>query len=94
MVLADDDPKAPVYRLVVKAPPTRPAQRTRLALRDAAPLMALPAMPPPPSPREVIAQRLQVSPDAGEQIGEAVKEMPAETSKTLSSDHRFHMTAR
>ena len=59
VVLADSDPKAPVYRLVVKAPPTRPAQPTRLALRDAAPLMALPAMPPPPSPREVIAQRLQ-----------------------------------
>ena len=59
VVLADSDPKAPVYRLVVKAPPTRPAPPTRLALRDAAPLIALPAMPPPPSPREVIAQRLQ-----------------------------------
>ena len=59
VVLADSDPKAPVYRLVVKAPATRPAQPTRLALRDAAPLMALPAMPPPPSPREVIAERLQ-----------------------------------
>ena len=59
VVLADNDPKAPVYRLVVKAPATRPAQPTRLALRDAAPLMALPAMPLPPSPREVIAERLQ-----------------------------------
>jgi type IV secretion system protein VirB9 len=58
VVLADSDPKAPVYRLVVKAPATRPAQPTRLALRDVAPLMALPAMPPP-SPREVIAERLQ-----------------------------------
>ena len=59
VVLADSDPKAPVYRLVVKAPATRPAQPARLALRDVAPLMALPAMPLPPSPREVIAQRLQ-----------------------------------
>lgn len=59
VVLADSDPKAPVYRLVVKAPATRPAQPNRLALRDAVPLMALPAVPPPPSPREVIAERLQ-----------------------------------
>jgi len=59
VVLADNDTKAPVYRLVVKAPAVRSAPQTRLALRDAAPLMALPAMPPPPSPREVIAERLQ-----------------------------------
>jgi type IV secretion system protein VirB9 len=59
VVLADNDPKAPVYRLVVKAPAVRQAQASRPALRDATPLMALPAMPPPPSPTEVIAERLQ-----------------------------------
>ncbi len=59
VVLADNDPKAPVYRLVVKAPVVRLATPGRLALRDAAPLMALPTVPPPPSPQEVIAERLQ-----------------------------------
>ena len=59
VVLADGDPKAPVYRLVVKAPMVRLATPPRLALRDAAPLVALPAVPPPPSPQEVIAERLQ-----------------------------------
>ena len=59
VVLADNDPKSPVYRLVVKAPVARSATPPRLALRDAAPLIALPAMPPPPSPQEVIAERLQ-----------------------------------
>jgi type IV secretion system protein VirB9 len=59
VVLADSDPKMPVYRLVIKAPAARPAPQTKLTLRDAAPRMALPAVPPPPSPREVVAQRLQ-----------------------------------
>jgi type IV secretion system protein VirB9 len=59
VVLADGDPKAPVYRLIVKAPVLRNSTSARLTLRDAAPLIALPAMPPPPSPQEVIAERLQ-----------------------------------
>jgi type IV secretion system protein VirB9 len=59
VVLADSDPKAPVYRLVVKAPAARPVAQTRLSVRDALPLMALPAGPPPLSPTEVIAERLQ-----------------------------------
>ena len=59
VVLANNDPKAPVYRLVVKAPVVRNATPGRLALRDAAPLIALPAMPPPPTPQETIAERLQ-----------------------------------
>jgi type IV secretion system protein VirB9 len=59
VVLADSDPKAPVYRLVVKAPVVPAPQPTRLALRDAMPLMVLPAAPPAPSPMEVIAERLQ-----------------------------------
>ena len=59
VVLADSDPKAPVYRLVVKAPVVRPATPVRLPLHDALPLVALPAPPPPPSPQELIAERLQ-----------------------------------
>lgn len=61
VVLADGDPRPPVYRLVVKAP-TRMAPPARLALRDAAPLMALPVVPPPPSPHQVVAERLQAKP--------------------------------
>jgi type IV secretion system protein VirB9 len=59
VVLADNDPKMPVYRLVIKAPAARPVPPARLALHGAAPLIELPAVPPPPSPMEVVAQRLQ-----------------------------------
>lgn len=62
VVLSDNDPKAPVYRLVVKAPAVPTPTAGRLALRDTAPLVALPAVPPPPSPQEVIAERLQAKP--------------------------------
>lgn len=61
VVLADGDPKPPVYRLVIKAPP-RAVSAARLAMRDAAPLVALPAIPPPPSPQQVVAERLQAKP--------------------------------
>jgi type IV secretion system protein VirB9 len=61
VVLADGDPKPPVYRLVVKAP-ARVAPASRLALRDVAPLMALPAIPAPPPPQQVVAERLQAKP--------------------------------
>lgn len=61
VVLADGDPKPPVYRLLVKAP-ARVAIPARLALRDAAPLMALPVVPPPTSPHQVVAERLQAKP--------------------------------
>jgi type IV secretion system protein VirB9 len=71
VVLADSDPKWPVYRLVVKAP--APVQTktnasstaTALALRDVAPLLALPAMPPlphQPTPQQVIAERFLTQP--------------------------------
>jgi type IV secretion system protein VirB9 len=56
VVLADADPKLPVYRLVVKALPAQ------LALQDAATVAAWPSMSPPPSlpsPQQVIAERLQ-----------------------------------
>lgn len=58
VVLADGDPKPPVYRLVVKAPP-RPAPPARLAPREDVPLVALPVVPPPPPPQQVVAERLQ-----------------------------------
>ena len=62
VVLADSDPKAPIYRLVVKAPVVRPAPLARPTLRDAAPLLAVPALPPlppPPSAQELVSERLQ-----------------------------------
>lgn len=62
VVLADNDPKSPVYRLVVKAPAVAVPTAGRLALRDTTPLGALPAVLPPPSPQEVIAERLQAKP--------------------------------
>jgi len=61
VVLADGDPKPPVYRLVVRAP-TRTTPMPRLALRDASPLVALPAVPPPPPPQQLVAERLQAKP--------------------------------
>jgi type IV secretion system protein VirB9 len=63
VVLADGDPRAPVYRLVVKAP--RPSPTPRLALREGDLLQALPVMPlapPPPNMQQVIAERLQAKP--------------------------------
>lgn len=61
VVLADGDPKPPVYRLLVKAP-ARVAPATRLALRDMAPLVALPVVPSPSPPQQVVAERLQAKP--------------------------------
>ena len=60
VVLADGDARAPVYRLVVKAP--RPTVVARAALRDGLALSGMPLLPPaptPPSPQQVIAERLQ-----------------------------------
>jgi type IV secretion system protein VirB9 len=62
VVLADGDPAPPVYRLVVKAPAPRTAPPARLSLRDLVPLVALPLVPPPPSPQQVVAERLQARP--------------------------------
>ena len=65
VVLADGDPKAPVYRLVVRAPASRQVMSPRVALRDSELLQALTAMPPAPrqsSPQQVIGERLQTKP--------------------------------
>ena len=61
VVLADGDPRAPVYRLVVRAPPP-PAMVARTAMRDGVALPALPPLPPvpaPANPQQLIAERLQ-----------------------------------
>jgi type IV secretion system protein VirB9 len=68
VVLADRDPKPPVYRLVVKAPVARAAAPARHAPRDGlppallAPLAALPPPPETPTPQQVVAERLQGKP--------------------------------
>ena len=65
VVLADDDPKQPVYRLIVKVPPVPLTNTTRLASPNSVPhisLPALPALPATPSPQEVVAQRMQTKP--------------------------------
>jgi type IV secretion system protein VirB9 len=69
VVLADGDPKAPVYRLVVKAPPEKHARPAAppllLALRDSELQQALTALPPapqPPSPAQLVGERLQAKP--------------------------------
>ena len=64
VVLADGDARAPVYRLVIKDAPARPSP-PRVARREEAllqALSALPTAPPPPSPQQVIAERLQAKP--------------------------------
>ena len=64
VVLADSDPKPPVFRLVVKAP--KPAAAAvavaRPTPRDFSPLMALPAVSAPAPPEQVVAERLRAKP--------------------------------
>jgi type IV secretion system protein VirB9 len=66
VVLADSAPKAPVYRLVVRASTNqfvRAALPTRTALLDSASMTTLPALAPlPPSPQAVVGERLQAKP--------------------------------
>jgi type IV secretion system protein VirB9 len=58
VVLPDDDARLPVYRLVVKAAPPRPAYTPSPAIA-ALPVMPLPLIALQPSPEELIAERLQ-----------------------------------
>jgi type IV secretion system protein VirB9 len=68
VVLADGDPKPPVYRLVVKAPATRSVGAARQTSPNGlppsllAPLAALPTVPAPPTPHQVVTARLQAKP--------------------------------
>lgn len=60
VVLADGDPKVPVYRLVIRAPVARAAA--------AAPVVEAPAFPslrvePLPSPQAVVAERMKAAPE-------------------------------
>lgn len=61
-VLADGDPKLPVYRLAVKAPALRSAVPAQPTWRDASALLALPRTPTAPSPQELVSERLNAKP--------------------------------
>jgi type IV secretion system protein VirB9 len=63
VVLADNDPRPPVYRLVVKAPAAPTVASARLAVRESPAQPALPPVPPGPSPQELVAARLQAKPE-------------------------------
>ena len=61
VVLADNDPRPAIFRLAVKAP-IHPAPGTRLAMREVPALAALPAIATPPSPQQLVTERLQAKP--------------------------------
>lgn len=66
VVLADGDSRQPVYRLSVKAPAVRaavPAATRAVELVAPSPIAALPPEVPPPSPAELIAERLTAAPE-------------------------------
>ncbi|HAX22021.1 MAG TPA: type IV secretion system protein VirB9 [Hydrogenophaga sp.] len=61
VVLPDGDRQQPVYRLSVKAPrQSKPA--SGLTPQDLAALAALPPIPSPPTPQQLVAERLQAKP--------------------------------
>lgn len=62
VVLADGDPRAPVYRLTIRAAAPLAAGPALLAPRVAASLAALPPLPALPSPHVVVVERLQAKP--------------------------------
>jgi type IV secretion system protein VirB9 len=64
VVLADADPKPPVYRLVVKAPRTRVARPIPQSSNEAPipPVAAVPVAPPAPSPQQIVRERLHAKP--------------------------------
>ena len=61
VVLADGDPKPPVYRLVVKMP-VAATPATRAPTGTASALLALPTPPTEPAPEQLVAERLQARP--------------------------------
>ena len=62
VVLADSDPKAPTYRLEVKARPVRVVAPAAPTLHDLLPLLVLPLAPPVPATHDLVAERLQAQP--------------------------------
>jgi type IV secretion system protein VirB9 len=61
VVLPDNDRQQPVYRLTVRAA-VQPKPTSRITLQDIAALAALPQIPPPQTPQQVVAERLQAKP--------------------------------
>lgn len=61
VVLPDADARQPVYQLVVRAP-ARPSAIVKPVVREGSSLAALPVVTPPPSPREIVAERMQAKP--------------------------------
>ncbi len=63
-VLADADPRPPVYRLTIKAPARNPAtpNPTARELQLLAEIHALPPVPRPPAPQALVAERLKAGP--------------------------------
>ena len=61
IVLAETDARAPVYRLVVKAPVVRTVASAQPVPRDVAPVIAMPIEPTPPLQQELIADRLKAT---------------------------------
>lgn len=65
VVLADEDPRPPVYRLVIKAPPQPapvPSPAPAPSLLHLAPLLAWPELAPPMQPQQVVIERLRTKP--------------------------------
>lgn len=62
VVRSDADPLPPVYRLSVKAPP-RPLRPAPAAPKDEVAALALPAIPLPPPPEQLVFERLQSRPE-------------------------------
>jgi type IV secretion system protein VirB9 len=63
VVLDDSDKRQPVYRLTVRAPAAHPAPVARSGPSVASAALALPIESPLPSPRELVAERLQARPE-------------------------------
>ncbi|MBE2241652.1 MAG: TrbG/VirB9 family P-type conjugative transfer protein [Burkholderiaceae bacterium] len=63
VVLDDSDKRPPVYRLTVRAPAARQAPVARSGPSVATAALALPFESPLPSPRELVAERLQARPE-------------------------------
>ncbi len=61
VVLSEGDPRPPVYRLAIRAPVVRSAVAARATPLERASTPLLPS-PPPPSPQEIVAERLKAQP--------------------------------
>lgn len=65
VLLNDNDPSPPLYRLVIRSPARPPAATLatqHLEIQQTTALTALPAIPMAPSPRQLVAELLQAKP--------------------------------